>query len=300
MIVDGCSYLWRKLTTFAPMRKQYNSAPLPFVGQKRMFAREFKKVLEQFPDGTTFVDLFGGSGLLSHITKYQKPHSKVVYNDFDGYRTRLAHIPQTNALLAELRSILSDYPRKKIITDTLRERVLSCVHKHERANCYVDYITLSGSLLFSMKYATCFDDLQRETLYNRIKAIDYPPADDYLDGLVVTSCDYRRLFEQYKDVPGVVFLVDPPYLSTDSKTYKMYWKLADYLDVLTILAGYRFIYFTSNKSSILELCDWIGRNKVICNPFTNCTKVEFHARLNYNAAYTDIMLYKNAVQTPFE
>ena len=282
------------------MKKQYLSAPLPFQGQKRNFAHEYIKVLSRFPANTVFVDLFGGSGLLSHIAKCQKPDATVVYNDFDGYRTRLAHISQTNALLAELRSILSDYPRKKIITDTLRERVLSCVHKHERANCYVDYITLSGSLLFSMKYATCFDDLQRETLYNRIKAIDYPPADDYLDGLVVTSYDYRQLFEQYKDVPGVVFLVDPPYLSTDVTTYKTYWKLADYLDVLTILSGHRFIYFTSNKSSIIELCNWIGRNKLIGNPFKDCTKVEFHARLNYNAAYTDIMLYKNAVQTSFE
>ena len=49
------------------MRKMYLSAPLPFVGQKRMFAREFIKVLGQFPDSTVFVDLFGGSGLLSHI-----------------------------------------------------------------------------------------------------------------------------------------------------------------------------------------------------------------------------------------
>ena len=61
------------------MRKHYLSAPLPFVGQKRMFAKEFIKVLSQFPDGTLFVDLFGGSGLLSHIAKCQKPHSKVVY-----------------------------------------------------------------------------------------------------------------------------------------------------------------------------------------------------------------------------
>ena len=277
------------------MKKQYLSAPLPFQGQKRMFAKEYIEVLRQFPSDTTFVDLFGGSGLLSHIAKCQKPDAAVVYNDFDGYRTRLAHIPQTNALLAELRSILSDYPKKVAITGTLRERVLSCVHKHERANCYVDYITLSGSLLFSMKYATCYEDLQKETLYNRVKATDYPPADDYLSGLTVTSCDYRKLFEQYKDVPGVVFLVDPPYLSTDTTTYKTYWKLADYLDVLTVLAGHRFIYFTSDKSSILELCDWIGRKKVICNPFEDCTKVEFHARLNYNAAYTDIMLYKNVI-----
>lgn len=75
------------------MRKQYLSAPLPFQGQKRMFAKEYIKVLQQFPDGTTFVDLFGGSGLLSHIAKCQKPHSKVVYNDFDGYRLRLEQYP---------------------------------------------------------------------------------------------------------------------------------------------------------------------------------------------------------------
>lgn len=65
------------------------SAPLPFVGQKRMFAREYIKVLEQFKDSTVFVDLFGGSGLLSQITKRMRPDAKVVYNDFDNYRKRL-------------------------------------------------------------------------------------------------------------------------------------------------------------------------------------------------------------------
>ena len=63
------------------MRKQYLSAPLPFQGQKRMFAKEYINVLQQFPDGTTFVDLFGGSGLLSHIAKCQKPNSTVVLGE---------------------------------------------------------------------------------------------------------------------------------------------------------------------------------------------------------------------------
>ena len=90
------------------MKKLYLSAPLPFVGQKRMFAREFIKVLEQFKDKTVFVDLFGGSGLLSHITKHQRPDATVVYNDYDGYCRRLKAIPQTNALLAR-----SDSEEKK-------------------------------------------------------------------------------------------------------------------------------------------------------------------------------------------
>ena len=270
------------------MRKQYLSAPLPFQGQKRMFAKEYINVLRQFPDGTTFVDLFGGSGLLSHIAKCQKPHSTVVYNDFDGYRQRL---PVTNALLSELRQIVASVPRHKLIPPGVRERVLSCIREYERDHGYIDYVTLSSSVMFSMKYANDFADLEKETLYNNIRTTDYPPCPDYLDGLTITSADYREVFRQYKDVPGVVFLVDPPYLSTDSKTYKMYWRLSDYLDVLTVLSGHRFIYFTSNKSSIVELCDWMGRHPHIGDPFRNCERREFNAHMNYNASYTDIMLY---------
>ena len=275
------------------MRKQYLSAPLPFQGQKRMFAKEYIEVLRQFPNDTTFVDLFGGSGLLSHIAKCQKPDATVVYNDFDGYRQRLQHIPQTNELLAELRNIV-DVPRHKHITGTTRERVLSCIREHERTHGYVDYITVSASVMFSMKYATEFADLQRETLYNNIKAVNYPLCPDYLNGLTITSCDYKELFEKYKNVPDVVFLVDPPYLSTDCKTYKMYWKLADYLDVLAVLAGHRFVYFTSNKSSIIELCKWMENNKTIGNPFNKCLRREFNAHMNHNSFYTDIMLYTSA------
>lgn len=274
----------------AIMRKQYLSAPLPFQGQKRMFVREYINVLQQFPDGTTFVDLFGGSGLLSHIAKCQKPHSTVVYNDFDGYRQRLEALPVTNALLAELRQIV-DVPRHKPILGEAKERVLSCVRKYERDYGYVDYITLSSSVLFSMKYKMNYEELSKETLYNNVRMTDYPPCPDYLDGLTITSCDYREVFECYKDVPGVVFLVDPPYLSTDAKTYSMYWKLSDYLDVLTVLAEHRFIYFTSNKSSIIELCDWMGRHPHIGNPFKKCERREFNAHMNHNASYTDIMLY---------
>ena len=62
--------------------------------------------------------------------------------------------------------------------------------------------------------------------------------------------------------------------------------------MLTVLAGHSFVYFTSNKSSILELCDWIGRNKSLGNPFEGCVKSEFNARVNFQATYTDMMLYK--------
>ena len=273
------------------MRKMYLSAPLPFMGQKRMFAKEFIKVLGQFPDSTVFVDLFGGSGLLSHITKCVRPDAVVVYNDFDNYRQRLANIPGTNVLLSDLRRIAEGTPRDKRITGEAREKVFARLEREEKERGYVDYITLSSALLFAMKYVLSLEDMRKETLYNNIRQTDYPEAKDYLEGLTITSEDYKEVFKRYKDIPGVVFLVDPPYLSTEVGTYKMYWRLADYLDVLTVLKGHPFVYFTSNKSSILELCDWIDRNPLIGSPFKNCRKVEFNAHMNYNSKYTDMMLY---------
>lgn len=274
------------------MRKQYMSAPLPFVGQKRMFAKEFIKVLGQFKDKTVFVDLFGGSGLLSHITKCQRPDATVVYNDFDGFRKRLEHIPQTNRLIADCRAMVGDsVPHSKPIKGELRERIFQRIEQEERAVGYVDFITISASLMFSMKYKLSVDEMRKEALYNNIRTSDYPLASDYLDGLTVVSCDYKEVYERYKDVPNVVFLVDPPYLSTEVGTYKMYWRLADYLDVLNVLRDKPFVYFTSNKSSILELCDWLGRNRTLGNPFADCEKVEFNQHMNYSASYTDMMLY---------
>ena len=150
---------------------------------------------------------------------------------------------------------------------------------------------MGSRILFSMKYVVNYDALIKETFYNRVKISDYN-ASEYLDGIIIESSDYKDVFQKYKDVPNVVFLVDPPYLCTQVGTYNMSWGLSDYLDVLTVLRGTSFIYFTSNKSSILELCDWIERNNAIGNPFSGAHKKMFNAHMNYNSIYTDIMLYK--------
>ena len=248
--------------------------------------------MKQYPDDADFVDLFGGSGLLSHITKCQKPNATVVYNDYDNYRFRLNNIPRTNILLADLRAIVGNMPKHSCIKGEKRDYIFSRLEQEEREYGYIDFISISAALMFSMKYVSSIPEMKRESLYNNLRLNDYPLADDYLEGIDVVSADYKEVFERYRNVPNVVFLVDPPYLSTEVGTYKMYWRLSDYLDVLTVLKDRDFVYFTSNKSSIIELCEWIGNNKALGNPFEDCQRVEFNATMNYNAKYTDIMLYR--------
>lgn len=279
------------------MTKIHKNAPLPFQGQKRNFAARYKDVLleiNQQQKINTIVDLFGGSGLLSHIARQTLPDAQVIYNDFDDYHIRLKNIDSTNKLIAKIRAIVGKTKDSSKIDDDKKLQILEIVKQAECANGFVDYITLSASLLFSGKYIINFDQLQKQGFYNQIKQNNYPNANDYLIGIDVVKQDYKVLVERYKDKQGVLFVIDPPYLSTDTSTYSSdkYWKLCDYLDVLNVLKSNDYIYFTSNKSSIVELCEWMSKNGGVQNPFYGATVCTHQTTLNISSKYTDMMLYK--------
>jgi len=274
-------------------KKNYKSAPLPFQGQKRFFIRKFKEALKDYPSDATYVDLFGGSGLLSHTVKSVYPDAKVVYNDFDHFRNRLAAIGQTNAILENLRSLDLETPRGKKLIPADHKKV-SQVLTLANSKGYVDWISLSGSLKFSMNYGHKLDDFTKDAMYNTIRKSNFSNAEDYLEGITVVRSDYKKLFKMYKSNSKVVFLVDPPYLSTDTATYSRedYWKLRDYLDVLDLLHDHSYFYFTSNKSQVVELCEWVEtRTSQNANPFKNATCEMTSNKTSHNTGYTDIMYH---------
>lgn len=272
--------------------KNYYQSPLPFQGQKRRFLNKFEAALNLFPNSATYIDLFGGSGLLSHNIKIIKPKARVIWNDFDDYRKRLNHIHNTNQVLKALRDMLKDYGKKAKIINEDRLRVLDLLRNFESAYGYLDYITISSNLLFSSKYATNIEEMD-EAMYNKVRIADYH-CEGYLEGVERISTDYKLAFSSYNS-SGVVWVVDPPYLSTDTSSYSNcdYWKLRDYLDVLLVLEHSNYFYFTSNKSQIVELCQWMETKTNFSNPFFEATMDTTVGTLNYNSTYTDIMIYKN-------
>ncbi|MEQ3501135.1 DNA adenine methylase [Tenacibaculum sp. SSH1-16] len=277
------------------MSKQHKSSPLPFQGQKRNFIKNFKEELKKYPEDAIYIDLFGGSGLLSHTVKQQNSKAKVIYNDYDNFKKRLNAIPETNKLLSKIRGLVEDIPNKKAIPDNIKFKILDIVTESDR-NGYVDYISLSANLLFSMNYVQNLEDFRKQRFYNRVRKTNYD-ASNYLSGVTFVKYDYKELFEKYKNESNVVFLVDPPYLSTDCSTYNNYWKLSDYLDVLKVLMNTNYFYFTSNKSSVVELCEWIETNTGGKNPFNNAKVIYHYNNTTHNTGYTDIMLHKKYTTT---
>lgn len=144
------------------------------------------------------------------------------------------------------------------------------------------------------KYHRILKKILSEGRFQVIRQSDYN-ADNYLTGVERVQDDYKVIYERFKDISDVVFLVDPPYLSTDTKTYgnDSYWRLRDYLDVLNVLDGSDYFYFTSNKSQIVELCEWIETGTSVGNPFEGAVMTTTAGNVNFGSSYTDIMLSKH-------
>ena len=71
------------------------------------------------------------------------------------------------------------------------------------------------------------------------------------------------------------------------------WTMKNYLDILTALSGLNYVYFTSNKSQIVELCQWIDGNKEkVANIFEGASVKTVKSPTSGRNSYVDIMLYK--------
>lgn len=272
--------------------KIYKTSPLPFQGQKRKFVKHFKEALTHFPSNTTYIDLFGGSGLLSHTIKTTYPNANVIWNDYDNFAHRLALIPTTNDIIAKLRLIVANYPKGTRINE-VKPAILKVLRQYPPED--LDYITLSANLLFSGKYATNLQNLAKDGFYSKLAQTPYN-ADGYLAGVERHQTDYRNLIVEFEHTPNTVFILDPPYLSTDISSYAgaQNWKLKDYLHIVKCLnAMPHYIYFGSNKGQLLDLFDFLANEYDLPSPFNNTTRVTVSTSVNYSSSYEDLMIYKH-------
>lgn len=82
---------------------KYHRAPLPFVGQKRIYIKPFSDLIYKF-EGDSIFDAFAGSGLLSRVAKDTRPDLDVYTNDIGNYQWRLSKVKETNDILNLMRA----------------------------------------------------------------------------------------------------------------------------------------------------------------------------------------------------
>ncbi|MCG6817013.1 hypothetical protein [Moraxella catarrhalis] len=276
------------------MSKAHHKAPLPFVGQKRMFLKEFRKILDKIPnygENWTIIDVFGGSGLLANNAKAYKPNATVIYNDFDGYTKRLAHIDDINRLRGILFEMTKDVPRQKRISDELKGRILQAIDDFDG---YVDARSVSTWLLFSGKQINHISELTDHSMYNTVRTSDYDNAQDYLDGLVITHESFDTLIPKFADKPNALLLLDPPYVCTEQKAYalKGYFGMTKFLRLMKLVRP-PYLFFSSTRSELLDYMDYLKDcEPVMWELVGDFEKVSVNSHVNYNAEYEDNMIFK--------
>ena len=214
--------------------KLYKKSPLAFQGQKSKWFKKYKQTLEQvaeYANATSshvlVVDVFGGSGLLSHIAKRLFPSFDVIYNDFDNFQDRLTHIHDVNVLMEELRAL---FPGRKANdqtkltpeeADTLRNFLNSYTHP-------IDAFSLSSWIQFSgTEYRTLPELLKLKHYYLRFPQNTYneEEANHYLDNIIVIHEDasnydkFQTILQDVKQKNNIsddhlltFYVLDPPYL----------------------------------------------------------------------------------------
>lgn len=279
--------------------KHYKTAPLPFTGQKRMFLRHFEKILkDNIPNdgkGWTVLDVFGGSGLLAHNAKHILPKSTVIYNDFDNYTDRLAHINDTNLLRQALFELLKDEPRSTKLSDTAKAQVIAHIKDFASNGGFVDVQTIAGWLLFSGRQVGGLDEfLAESTFYNRIVKSDYPNADSYLDGLILECLDFEKLLQKYQNTPSCLLLLDPPYVCTAQGAYAKhgYFGMTKFLRLMQFVRP-PFIFFSSTKSELMDYMAYVEQYEPnIWQRFGGFERIVVNARINAQVGYEDNILVK--------
>ena len=249
--------------------KLLHKAPLPFLGQKRNWIRYLPELLQGnlFDKGFSdykngiFVDMFGGSGLLSHNIKQIFPNAEVIYNDFDGYSNYLTE--ESADILKSVGKLLEPYFKKYKMSEKTNANDTKEIRKiyFFVKNKYKERLHLT-SLHSCLWFRAAINDptpqIENETnhyinskeLLNKNYKKEFS---NYLTGLnVIKGVDFKELIQQYKDNKNAVFICDPPYLNTCTGNYKSGFDKNNF-DFLVENIRPPFIAFSSMKNNLKEL-----------------------------------------------
>lgn len=277
-------------------KKTFKQAPLPFIGQKRMFLKHVEIVLNKHIDGDgegwTILDVFGGSGLLSHTAKQLKPKATVIYNDFDGYAERLNHIDDIN----RLRQIIFNYlhgiiPKNGRLSKEIKVEIINKINDF---NGYKDLNCLASWLLFSGQQVGSIEALFAKDFWHCVRQSDYPTAEGYLDGIEIISESFHKLIPRYQNQDKVLLLLDPPYLCTRQESYKQatYFDLIDFLRLIHLTKP-PYIFFSSTKSEFIRFIGYLVESKGNnWQAFEDCERIIVNASTSKDGMYEDNMIYK--------
>lgn len=251
---------------------EYFKPPLTFIGNKRNMLKYFISLLHKIDfkykgNDLTFLDCFGGSGLLSNTIKYEIPRSRVIWNDYDDYKKRIDNAKITQEIQREIHEIMKDYPALKKgikidlecvkIKEIEKQKIISLLESYEAKGMFIDYHTISSRLVFNGKVIHDLESLKKATFYKTWLGSNMEvKTDGYLENVERVQMDFREMIEKYRVDSNCILILDPPYLQTYTECYdKSVYRLKDFLELVRMVKK-PYVLFSSEKSEILQFLEF--------------------------------------------
>lgn len=271
----------------------YKRPPLPFRGNKKRWLdyliKYFIRNHDKFKD-YTFIDVFGGSGIISQAIAKLYPNNKVIYNDYDNYTSLLkpSSINKLNELRRKIYEIANKYEHAMPINndDSLKiKRLIIKYYPNYENNEKIKNI-LSSWLIYDANGFT----LQRK-YYNMVIKNDLEVPNDYLsNNVIIEHLDYKQLIQKYHSILNKsILILDPPYYFTPKTFLKINnWNKDDTSLLIKLCIQYKCILFESDKKFMIKLIKDIKPNikynliksKQIIEPYGPSKKFDYMITFN--------------------
>ena len=247
----------------------YKRAPLPFRGNKTKWVKDLIKYFvnnhDKFED-FVFIDVFGGSGIVSSLLAKLYPNNKVIYNDFDYYTKLLtkSNIDKLNELRMKIYNIAQNYEHKAKINDDDSNKIRYLIKRYypifennnKLKNIFAAWLMFNGT---DFKFNSSFYNVLPKNNYSYVDINDYLP-----DNVIIEHLEYKDLINKYKPILNKSLLIlDPPYLGTSKEFYNKEWDLKGTYNILKLCIKYKCLLFEANSSNVIRLIKTINDNSPI-------------------------------------
>lgn len=223
------------------MLKDLIRPPFAYIGAK---TKLLQWIYQFFPDHVTFVDVFGGTGV---VTFNKIPSKNDVYNDINGR-------------IVNFYSVLRDEYSRQILQDLI---ALTPYSRLEFQNCKepVDD-PIEDARRFYVRQNQSFSGkndgfgIKKDETGSSIKTRFYKKIDDdifeRLENITFESLSFEKMFETY-DQETTLFYCDPPYIeSLDYKTLSINYTKDDHKRLIECLLNLKGFAIMSNYENELN------------------------------------------------
>lgn len=206
----------RSLDDTTEERSSIVRSPFPYLGSKERAIRNHK-FLEHLPYGDTWVEAFGGSGV---VTLNRRKSKLEVFNDRHSgivsfYRC-IRDKDKCEQLIHRLELTVHSREEFQWCRDTWEHDPIDDVERAARWYYIVNYSFVSKGVAFGrstkplVKFAGKFKD----------KLDNFHALHDRFERVQIENLDWRTVLKDY-DSPETVFYLDPPYFDKNCYQYNM-------------------------------------------------------------------------------